>query len=144
MFGAATDCCVSAEMEKLYYQYPNARFVLTTRPLEPWLRSFHDHHERHSWAGDIDSLRAVFDRADCAHKFEHAALEYGLYLNAETLTEAYQAFETRVRLFFSDKPANKLLTLDLFAGQGWPELCGFLGRPIPSEPFPKLNAMQAE
>jgi tetratricopeptide (TPR) repeat protein len=144
MFGAATDCCVLAEMEKLYYQYPNARFVLTTRPLEPWLRSFADHHDRHSWAGDIESLRAVFDRADCAHKFEHAALEYGLYLNAETLTDAYQSFETRVRHFFSDKPANKLLTLDLFAGQGWPELCGFLGRPIPSAPFPKLNAMQAE
>jgi tetratricopeptide (TPR) repeat protein len=144
MFGAATDCCVSAEMEKLYYQYPNARFVLTTRPLEPWLRSFRDHHERHSWAGDIEGLRAVFDRADCAHKFEHAALEFGLYLNAESLADSYRAFDARVRHFFSDKPEHKLFTLDLFAGQGWQELCAFLGRPIPDAPFPKLNAMPAE
>jgi tetratricopeptide (TPR) repeat protein len=144
MFGAATDCCVSAEMEKLYYQYPNARFVLTTRPLEPWLRSFADHHDRHSWAGDIESLRAVFDRADCAHKFEHAAMEFGLYLNADSLAQAYRAFDARVRHFFSDKPKDKLLTLDVFAGQGWPELCGFLRRPVPATPFPKLNAMPVE
>ncbi|GEM_PF-1081596 len=144
MLGAATDCCVSAEMEKLYHQYPNARFVLTTRPLEPWLKSFGEHHDRHSWAGDIEGLRAVFDRADCPHKFEHAALEFGLYLNAGSLAEAYRAFDARVRHFFSDKPEGKLLTLDLFAGQGWPELCGFLGRPVPRQPFPKLNAMSSE
>ena len=144
MLGAATDCCVSAEMEKLYHQYPNARFVLTTRPLEAWLKSFGEHHDRHSWASDIEGLRAVFDRADCPHKFEHAALEFGLYLNADSLAEAYRAFDVRVRHFFSGKPKDKLLTLDLFAGQGWPELCGFLGRPVPHLPFPKLNAMSSE
>lgn len=144
MLGAATDCCVSAEMEKLYYEYPNARFVLTTRPLEPWLKSFGEHHDRHSWAGDIEGLRAVFDGADCPHKFEHAALEFGLYLNADSLAEAYRAFDARVRHFFSGKPKDKLLTLDLFAGQGWPELCGFLGRPVPQPAFPKLNAMSSE
>lgn len=140
MFGASTDCCVSAEFEKLYYQYPNARFVWTTRPLDAWLTSFERHHDRHSWVRDVEEMRDAFDQRICAHMFEHAALEYGLYLNAADLDAAWRAFETRVRRFFCDKPAGKLLELDLFAGQGWDELCRFLGRPIPPHPFPKLNA----
>jgi tetratricopeptide (TPR) repeat protein len=144
MFGASTDCCVSAEFEKLYYQYPNARFVWTRRPLDAWLASFERHHDRHSWARDAEELRNVFDQNLCTHMFEHAALEFGLYLNAADLPAAWREFEARVEYFFSDKPEGRLLTLDLFAGQGWPELCAFLGRPVPDAPFPRLNAMPAE
>jgi tetratricopeptide (TPR) repeat protein len=140
MFGASTDCCVSAEFEKLYYQYPNARFVWTTRPFDAWLASFLGHHDRHSWARDVEGLRRVFDSGACEHMFEHAALEFGLYLNAADLDDAWRAFDSRVRHFFADKPKDKLLKLDLFAGQGWEELCRFLGCPIPSLAFPKLNA----
>ncbi len=140
MFGASTDCCVSAEFEKLYYQYPNARFVWTKRPVDAWLASFLDHHDRHSWARDVEGLRLVFDGGACTHMFAHAALEFGLYLNETDLAAAYRTFETRVRHFFAGKPEGKLLELDLFAAQGWEELCRFLGRPVPSLPFPKLNA----
>lgn len=140
MFGASTDCCVSAEFEKLYYQYPNAKFVWTMRPLDAWLASFLGHHDRHSWARDVEELRIAFDRGACTHMFAHAALEFGLYLNESDLAASYRAFEARVRHFFAGKPEGKLLELDLFAGQGWEELCRFLGRPIPSHPFPKLNA----
>ncbi len=135
MFGASTDCCVSAELEKLYYQYPNARFVWTTRPFDAWLASFIGHHDRHSWARDVEGLRRVFDSGACEHMFEHAALEFGLYLNAADLDDSWRAFDSRVRHFFADKPRDKLLELDLFAGQGWEELCGFLGHPIPSLAF---------
>ncbi len=72
--------------------------------------------------------------------FAHAALEFGLYLNENDLAAAYGTFEARVRHFFADKPEGKLLELDLFAGEGWEELCRFLGRSVPSHPFPKLNA----
>ncbi|MBV8976737.1 MAG: hypothetical protein JO261_12650 [Alphaproteobacteria bacterium] len=139
LFGAATDCCVSPEFEKLHYQYPNARFVLTRRPLESWLASFARHHEKHSGTGVLEGLRALFDGPDNPFMFHHAALEYGLYLNAPSLAEAWRQFEARVRHFFADKP-GKLLELDVFAGQGWNELCGFLGRPVPSKAFPRLNA----
>lgn len=39
-------------------------------------------------------------------------------------------------------PAQRLLVLDLWAGQGWPELCRFLDRPVPDVPFPHLGASE--
>jgi tetratricopeptide (TPR) repeat protein len=140
MFGASTDCCVSGEFEKLYYQYPNARFVWTTRPLESWLASFREHHAIDSWTDDAEKLRRVFSAPECLHMFAHAALEFELYLNVDDLARAWRSFDERVRHFFANKPKAKLLEFDLFAGQGWPELCGFLGLAVPAEPFPRLNA----
>jgi hypothetical protein len=32
-----------------------------------------------------------------------------------------------------------LLVFDLPRGDGWEELCAFLGHPIPDEPFPHAN-----
>jgi len=139
MFGAATDCCVSPEFEKLFYLYPNARFVRTRRSLESWLASFESHHAHYSGTGSREGLRALFDGPDNTFMLDHAALEFGLFLNAPSLADAYEQFDMRVRNFFADKP-GKLLELDLFAGQGWPALCGFLGRAVPNRPFPRLNA----
>lgn len=138
MFGAATDCCVSPQLERLYYLYPNARFVWTRRPFASWLPSFEAHHALYSATSSRNGLRALFDGPDNTFMFDHAALEFGLYLNASSLSDAYAQFDSRVRAFFANKP-GKLLELDIFAGQGWRELCGFLGRPMPDRPFPHLN-----
>ena len=37
-------------------------------------------------------------------------------------------------------PPDRLLVLDIAAGDGWPELCPFLGVPVPAAPFPHSNA----
>lgn len=34
-------------------------------------------------------------------------------------------------------PSDRLLVLNL--GDGWEPLCRFLGKPIPNEPFPRVN-----
>jgi hypothetical protein len=138
MFGACTDCSVSAEFEKLYYLYPNAQFVYTARDVDAWAQSFWEHHRRVSWAGDMASFREAFSQ----RPFPDAAVEFALY-TTDDVRESYRAFEQRVRGFFSGKPKGKLLELDISAGQGWPELCAFLGRPVPETPFPKLNTSKA-
>ncbi len=38
-------------------------------------------------------------------------------------------------------PADRLLEFEV--SQGWKPLCDFLGRPVPDEPFPRLNEAQA-
>ncbi len=38
-------------------------------------------------------------------------------------------------------PADRLLEFEV--SQGWKPLCDFLGRPVPDEPFPRLNDAQA-
>jgi hypothetical protein len=137
MFGACADCCVSPEFEKLYYLYPNARFILTRRAVEDWVRSFWQHHARTSWVRNREEFRRAFSE----RPFPDAAVEFALYAESSDIAQSYRSFEKRVRDFFADKPAGKLLQLDVFAGEGWPELCGFLGRPVPDTPFPRLNGL---
>ena len=49
----------------------------------------------------------------------------------------YEAHREGVREFFREHSAtNNLCELCWENGQGWPELCNFLGRPIPDIPFP--------
>jgi hypothetical protein len=40
--------------------------------------------------------------------------------------------------YFRGRP-HDLLVIDWEAGHGWPELCRFLGRDVPGEPFPREN-----
>ena len=46
-----------------------------------------------------------------------------------------------MRVHFGARLGRDLLVLGLGAGQGWPELCAFLGRPIPEAAFPHLNCI---
>jgi tetratricopeptide (TPR) repeat protein len=139
LLGGATDTCASNQFETLYYRYPNARFIWTRRPMEAWQESFLAHHARTNWARGFEEVRALYEREECPFVFHSAAIQFGLYFNSPSLAAALDVYEKRVRHFFSDKPADKLLELDLSAGHGWPELCRFLERPVPDRPFPWAN-----
>jgi hypothetical protein len=47
----------------------------------------------------------------------------------------YDRHNAEVRAFFREHPGS-LLVMDVTQGQGWPELCGFLGHPVPARAFP--------
>ncbi len=52
----------------------------------------------------------------------------------------YTRHETEVRAFFAQQGAGEqLLEVCWEDGDGWPELCGFLGLPVPDQPFPFKN-----
>jgi len=140
LLGACADACVSHHFERLYFEYPNARFVLTTRPLAAWIRSFRKHYRHQYMTSDFDALRQRLSEGEnCRYGSEAAAISAGLYWNHPDEAAAYAAHDRRVRQFFADKPKNKLLILDVFSGDGWPELCGFLEREAPSVAFPWAN-----
>ncbi|HWA91124.1 MAG TPA: sulfotransferase [Rhizomicrobium sp.] len=139
LFGACTDISVAQDFEKLYCQYPNARFVWTQRSVEDWTASITRHYEFWHRASGVEGLRRELDREAVPFGLSRVAIEFGLYLNNEDFAAAHRSFEQRLRNFFRDKPAGKLLELDIFAGQGWSELCAFLGRAVPDRPFPHAN-----
>lgn len=139
LFGACTDISVAQDFEKLYYQYPNARFVWTQRPLDAWIASITRHYEFWHRASGIEGLRRELEGRTVPFGLSRAAIEFGLYLNEPDFSAAYRAYERRVRGFFRDKPEGRLLELDVFAGQGWDALCRFLGCAAPDRPFPHAN-----
>jgi len=95
--------------------YPGSKFIWTVRDLSSWLVS-------RKWLieyrlvrirqgeKDVPSL-TVFNEED----------QRKIYL--KHYAEVPQYFQSREEDFFC---------LDLFKGQGWPALCSFLGKPIPT------------
>jgi hypothetical protein len=106
--------------EEFDQRYPGTRFILTTRAVGSWIASLRRHAER---VGPTEARRIVYGTDDVAgHEELHIA--------------RYEAHNAAVRAYFADRP-HQLLELDVAAGDGWPELAGFLDLPVPTDqPFP--------
>jgi hypothetical protein len=130
-----TDTPVCATFEALDAAYPGSRFVLTVREKEPWLRSCEAY-----WRGGIDPF--LRDHPTDPYAIYISAIGGALYGSArfdpECFSRAYDDYAKRVVGHFRGRERD-LLVLDLFSGQGWPELCAFLDRPAPDAPFPSEN-----
>lgn len=103
--------------------YPGSKFILTIRNPESWFQSIEKHFGDNP--GEMQALTYGRDAAAPAG----AKARY---------LDVYSRHEQDVRAHFISRPGN-LLVLDLEAGDGWRELCGFLGVQIPDEPFPFKN-----
>ena len=140
MFAAFTDTPVCLDFEKYYYLFPNSKFIYTTRPLEAWLLSVEQHWKRQFNLSGFAAIKEALARPDTLwYGTAFADLNFLLYCNHKNFTEAYHAHDHRVRNFFSDKPRHRFLEFNLFRGDGWPELCGFLGCELPATAFPWEN-----
>jgi hypothetical protein len=95
-------------------RFPGSRFVLTVREPERWLASY----ERH-FGGREGRSYGEAERA--------------------RLLEGFERRNTGVLEHFAGRPGD-LLVLDLCGGEGWAELCAFLGLAVPALPFPHENA----
>jgi tetratricopeptide (TPR) repeat protein len=140
LFEAATDTPVSCRFETLYHRFPNARFILTERPFDDWQASFERHLHRRYGTSDFGELHRLATQRDNARfGADFANVQAALYYNFPDARAAWDAYGARVHQFFADKPADKLLRHSVFGQQGWPELCAFLGRQVPAEPYPFSN-----
>ena len=110
--------------------YPNSKFILTVRKESAWLASVKRH-----WNYDSNPTRWEWDKWPIANRV-HRALYGRTDFHAETFAARYLQHNAGVLEHFKERP-NDLLVMDMDAGAGWPELCRFLNRPVPCEPYPK-------
>ena len=103
--------------KELYKQYPNSKFILTIRTPEDWIKS-------------VITLERSQGRIQ--HNSEQ---EYKTFKNK---VDRYFKKKIEIQEFFNDKP-NTYLEMNICNGDGWEVLCNFLGRDIPSVPFPYVN-----
>jgi hypothetical protein len=107
--------------------FPNSRFVLTVRDPEKWVRSY------------TNMLANKGTASESTNRIRQTL--YGLPFPDVTeaqLIERCRRHNQEVKLYFRDRPED-LLIVDWERGDGWKELCDFLGREVPSEPFPHAN-----
>jgi hypothetical protein len=107
---------------KISLKYPNAKFVLTRRKSsEVWLKSLEKAYSR---------------KGPTYEKFENYGY-FSVYQNPQHHVRLYESHLNAVRSYFSGSP--KLLEVCWEDGDGWNELCGFLGKNVPKTPFPIAN-----
>ena len=108
---------------KLDARFPASKFILTVRPAERWIRSVVQH----------------FGSATTPMRTWVYGEGYGFPAgNEQHYIARYEAHNAEVIGYFKERPQD-LLVLRLTEGQGWEQLCPFLGLPIPARPFPQEN-----
>lgn len=140
-------CCVYQALDAAY---PGSRFVLTVREEAAWLRSCEAYWRRPRPSSRRTGLRIALRRLRAASQGSLDFPSYVRLLNRQLYGEGgfdaarfsatRRRYEDGVRAHFRGRE-DQLLTLDICAGEGWPELCGFLGLEIPAEPFPWANRL---
>jgi hypothetical protein len=99
-------------------QYPGSKFILTTRGLDGWLESRRQHVARNVERAAAGTYDGTF-----------------LTVDEEAWSAQRAAHHDRVLPHFADRP-HDLLVMDIIAGDGYAQLCPFLGRDVIDEPFP--------
>lgn len=127
---ALTDTPIPSFYRELDARYPDAKFILTVRDAEGWLKSCKKQF-----------TQKLADKQNEAHNRLFMDL-YGCTVFDEAKFRAgYARFVEGVEAYFADRP-DKLLIMNVVAGDGWEKLCPFLGKPVPQQPFPKANVTQ--
>ena len=106
-------------------QYPGSRFILTMREPARWIRS----QLGHFGSEETPMRRWIYGVGSPAG-------------NEDVYLARYEAHNREVLSYFADRPAD-LLVMDLEKGDGWRELCGFLGHQVPTVPFPHESSAAA-
>jgi Sulfotransferase domain len=121
-YDAATDIPVAPYFAQLDEAFPGAKFILTVRKLDDWLRSMERWLVPGRRASDfmIQMRLAVYG----VTTFHRGRLKY-----------VYERHVREVEEYFKQRPRD-LLVLDVCAGEGWEKLCAFLNKPVPPGPFP--------
>ena len=108
-----------------FEKYPEAKFILTTRPNEEvWFSSLTKHVVR--------PMASQLTYRDHIYGCHEPAENKAPYVNK------YLQHNQSIRDFFADKP-NSLIEVCWENGDGWEEICSFLGHDIPNVPFPHRN-----
>lgn len=109
--------------KELDKKIPGSKFILTIRNEESWYKSVARHigllrNANHEWIYGRGKGLPIEDK--------------------ENTIRVYTDHNKEVVEYFRDRP-DDLLVVDFTKGDGWDELCGFLGREIPETPFPHFN-----
>ena len=108
---------LSERFDVLDRQYPGSRFVLTTRPVEHWVESRRKHVLRNRERAEVGEYTGTF-----------------LAIDPDAWRAEFAAHHERVAAYFAGR--TDLLTFRIAEGDGYEQLCPFLGLPVPSELFP--------
>jgi hypothetical protein len=121
-------------IDKLIQQFPNAKVILTMRDPESWYGSA----KNTIFEGlELSAHNPNPIKRENSGMIRRLILEYtfgGQYWDKKYALKVYQEHINHVLGLI---PRERLLQLNV--NDGWEPLCVFLRKPVPNEPFPKVN-----
>lgn len=134
-YGAAVDWPACHFWRHLMDHFPDAKVLLTVRDAERWYQSAHDTiYQAMIGSLPIDDPVARSQR-EMAAKIVLEDTFGGRFEDRAHAIAVYERHNAEVRRAV---PPARLLVYEL--GEGWEPLCRFLGKPVPAEPFPRVNS----
>lgn len=104
----------------LFYQYPNSKFIFTSRPYTQWIKSLKKDSGIKYYAGiEITDKSSIMQ-------------------NSKKLFKYHSDKSAEIRRFFKNN-SKQFLEMKICNGDGWEKLCKFLEVPVPDVPFPHKN-----
>ncbi len=117
--------------------YPEAKIILTVRPEAAWWASFSRTIplllRRRAEVSD-PHVRGVLAMATSI------VVEQAMGGRPEDEATALARYRRQIAEVTAEVAPERLLVFDV--AEGWAPLCGFLGLPVPDEPFPRTNSLE--
>ncbi|MFI6603938.1 sulfotransferase family protein [Nonomuraea sp. NPDC050536] len=138
-YESCVDWPSAAYWRELAEHFPQARVVLTVRDPERWLASMNAtilKQRRRPLIQGLSSLLGT-DLAAFIRMTRLTVVERVFDGRTDDRDYLLKAFTRHVEEVKATIPAERLLVFEV--SQGWEPLCDFLGVPVPSEPFPRVN-----
>ena len=124
IYTSFTDWPWNIAFREMDEKYPGSKFILTTRiSSNAWYESLCNHAM--SLAPKNNVRKLIFGH-------------YYPFHYKQSHIETYQQHNEAVRQYFANRP-DDFIELCWEKGDGWNELCRFLGMGVPAEDFPWLN-----
>jgi hypothetical protein len=131
-YDAAIDWPTAAFFDTLYKLNPDAKVILTVRDFEKWYQSILKTivewpNVNETWPSQIVNARNM----------ARVVVRNGELKDVKNREVLYQKFVSHIaHVKQLVKPENLLI---LEVGEGWEKLCRFLGKDVPSVPYPHCN-----
>ena len=136
-YKAAVDWPACNFWRELAEHYPASKVILTTRDPEKWFQSIHTTIYANTVEAKASSDANERARGRWADEIVWQRVFDGRLHDKAHVLDVLRRHEAEVKATI---PPARLLVFD--AAQGWEPLCAFLGKPVPDEPYPRVNTSE--
>lgn len=141
-FDAAVDWPSVSFYKELFAKYPDAKVILTERDADSWYKSVQN--------TILKIVSQVSSMQPGDKMYSHARMVNTLVLDGYLADpQKFNDNEEKIKQMFLDHnaevkrhiPGDQLYVMKL--GEGWEGICKFLGKDVPSDPYPISNTTEA-
>lgn len=131
-YGAAVDFPTAAFWRELADFYPDAKIILSLRDPEKWYESTQETILSPAMTAGFEHMPFAPVVKSVVHRFFDDEIH-----DRDHLISVFNRHNEDVKKAI---PKDRLLVFE--AKDGWAPLCKFLGKPLPDEPYPRVNSKE--